>query len=96
MKRKRSLYYRVPYNDKNAYVVIKHCNPHQLFSYMTVIKEAELAIKCYFSKLNKNQNKFEEALKEYFFGNSMLSIHDIVQMSERDIDPYDNYLQRHY
>lgn len=90
-EKERSLYYRVPYNDKNAYVVIKHCNPHQLFSYMTVIKEAELAIKCYFSKLNKNQNKFEEALKEYFFGNSMLSIHDIVQMSERDIDPYDNY-----
>ncbi|NLB89500.1 MAG: PucR family transcriptional regulator [Syntrophomonadaceae bacterium] len=87
----RSLYYRVPYDDKNAYVLVKQCNPHQLFSYMTVLKEAELAIKCYFSKLNKNQNKFEEALKEYFFGVSRLSIQDIVQMSEKDIDPYDNY-----
>lgn len=90
-EKEKTLYYRVPYNDKNAYVVIRGCNTHLLFSYITILKESELAIKCYFSKLNKNQNKFEEALEEYFFGHSRISIQDILQMSEKDIDPYDNY-----
>lgn len=90
-EKEKTLYYRVPYNDKNAYLVIKRCNTHLIFSYINILKEAELAVKCYFSKLNKQQNKFEEALKEYFFGNSRLSIQDIAQMSEKEIDLYDDY-----
>lgn len=88
---RNTLYYRIPYNKKNAYVIVKDCKAQNAFLCLSALREAKLAIKCYFTKLNKNQDKFEETLVHYFFGQNTASIHDILKLSEKDFNPYEDY-----
>ncbi len=85
------LYYRVPYNGKNAYVIISQCRAETVFSSIAWLREAELAIKCYFTKINQNQDKFSKELEQYFFGSSTIHIIDILKMSEKEINPHEHY-----
>lgn len=85
------LYYRVPYNRKNAYVIVNNCNAEAVFANIVILKEAELAIKCYFSKINRRKDVFGQSLKQYFFGTSIMDINDILKMSENEINPYEKY-----
>ncbi|HZJ85282.1 MAG TPA: hypothetical protein VFD02_07060, partial [Syntrophomonadaceae bacterium] len=88
---KNILYYRIPYNNKNAYVIIKECKAQDAFACLLALREAKLAIKCFFTKLNINQEKFEEALSQYIFGQNMANIHDVLKLSEEEINPKGYY-----
>jgi sugar diacid utilization regulator len=85
-KKNKTLYYRIKYNDSHVFVIIQDLPENLLCKSLSVLKEAKLAIKCYFAKINKNKEVFEKKLIEYLFMKSNASIKEIVSLSESELD----------
>lgn len=83
-KKNKTLYYRIKYNDSHVFVIVQNIPENLLYKTLSVLKEAKLAIKCYFAKINKNKEAFEKKLVEYLFLKSNTSIEDIISLSERE------------
>ena len=54
--------------------------------------ETKLAIKCYFCKIHKDRDRFEQELAEYLFSNSNASIRDIATLSENRLEMDRSYV----
>ncbi|HQE23713.1 MAG TPA: hypothetical protein PLM20_07430, partial [Syntrophomonadaceae bacterium] len=80
------LYYRIRYNDSSAYVIACHIPVEQISQALSVMIDTKLAIKCYFSKLHKDSDRFERELADYLFTNNNASIRDIVKLSENRLE----------
>lgn len=87
-----SLYYRIEYKGSHAFVVVKKLPKELLCQAISILREARLALKCYFAKVNKNKKEFEKKLVEYLFLKSTDSINDVIRLSERELDPGRHYL----
>jgi hypothetical protein len=84
-----SLYYPVEYNGTNAFIIIRKLAPHKVLQTISILTEAKLAIKCYFSNLNKvrkTRDKFEKELTEYLLLKTNVDIRHIIKQSEEHLD----------
>lgn len=82
----RCLYYRVGFSGSSAYIVVKDLPAGMIPQTVYILTEAKLAMKCYFSKINKGKNKFERELAEYLSLKSGANIRDIIKLSEKYLD----------
>lgn len=80
------LFYCIKYNGECAYVVVENLPEHLVSQAVSILRKAKLAIKCYFTKINKNKARFEKELTEYLFLRKDADIRDIIRLSERDLD----------
>ncbi len=83
------LSYPVEYNGKTAYIIVKNLPIKMLASTLAILIEAKLAIKCYFSNLNKsgkNAETFARKLGEYLFLPSNENLADIIKLSDADLN----------
>lgn len=78
-------YYHVGCNGSSAYVVITDVAEETLPAIISIIRDARLAIKCYFSKVNKSK-KFEGELLDYLLSKGNRSIKEILKLSDRELD----------
>ncbi len=88
------LSYPVECNGKTAYIIVKNIPKKMLASTLTILIEAKLAIKCYFSnltKLDKNTETFARKLGEYLFFPSNENIVDIIKFSDADLNVQATY-----
>ncbi len=82
----RSLYYRVICGNTSAFIVVKDIPPELLDHTLSLLKEASLAVKCYFSKLNKSEDRFGKELGDYLTCISNIDIRDIAALSDKNLD----------
>ncbi|MGB4503571.1 MAG: helix-turn-helix domain-containing protein [Syntrophaceticus sp.] len=87
-----SLYYRIEYKGSYAFVVVNDIPQELLCQAISILRGARLAVKCYFTKINKNKKEFEKKLVEYLFLKSTDSINDVIRLSERELEPGRHYL----
>lgn len=80
------LYYRVRYNHSFAFIIAEAVPVEQISQALAILMETQLAIKCYFSKLHKESDRFEQELAEYLFANSNANIRDIAKLSENRLE----------
>lgn len=83
------LYYAVGNNEARAYIILENLPAAKLEDILTLIHEAKLAIKNYFTNLVKIRNsteKFEKKFAEDLFFKSHSNIRDIIKLSEKDLD----------
>lgn len=81
-----SLYYRVRYNSSSAFIIAQNVPVEQISQALSVLIETKLAIKCYFCKIHKVSDRFEQELAEYLFANSNANIRDIARLSENQLE----------
>lgn len=85
-KNECTLYYRVDCNYECAYIIIKNI-PTKLIKYnLSILNESKLAVKCYFSKINKDMKQTEKELTDYLLKKSNKNIRDIIMLSEIDVE----------
>lgn len=82
----KCLYYRVGFSSSSAYIVVKDLPAQVIPQTIYILTEAKLAIKCYFSKINKNKERFEQELAEYLSLRSSGNIRHIIELSENDLE----------
>lgn len=82
----RSLYYRVHYNDSSAFIIAQDVPVEQISRALALLIDTKLAIKCYFCKLHKESDRFEQELAEYLFANSNANIRDLAKLSENRLE----------
>jgi len=80
------LYYRIRYNDTSAYIIACDIPVEQISQTLSIMIDAKLAIKCYFSKLHKDSDRFERELADYLFANNNATIRDIAKLSENRLE----------
>ncbi|MDD4752206.1 MAG: helix-turn-helix domain-containing protein [Desulfitobacteriaceae bacterium] len=79
----KCLYYRIICSDSNAYIIVRDLPASQVPLTLTKLKQAKLAVKCYFSQINqtkKNTAIFEREMYEYLFGQSTANVADILNL----------------
>lgn len=84
-----SLCYAIGQNEARAYVIVKNLTPDMLPNFTSLIGEAKLALKTYFSnivKVRKNTEQFEKTFAEDLFYKSHANIRDIINLSEKGLD----------
>ncbi|MGE5422450.1 MAG: PucR family transcriptional regulator [Ignavibacteriales bacterium] len=84
-----SLYYLINYSGSFAYVIVKMLPKNLVPKALSILAEARLAIKCYFSNLSKttlSQANFETELEAYLFSKSGGDLGDIFKLCTRDFD----------
>lgn len=82
----RYLYYRIRYNDTSAYIIARDIPVEQISQVLSIMIDTKLAIKCYFSKMYKDSERFERELAEYLFTNSNANIRDIAKLSDNRLE----------
>jgi len=90
-KADNSLYYHVGFGSLSAYIIVKNISAEMIHHAICVLNSAELAIKCYFSKIDKVMNKFEMELADYLSLKSDADIGDIIKLSDKNLDIYKPY-----
>ena len=82
------LFYRIECNGSYVYAIVRNL-PFRMIAYaISILKEAKLAIKYYFTSLNKiscKKNKFERELAEYLFSNNHADIAEIIKLSDKEL-----------
>jgi hypothetical protein len=79
----KCLYYRIICNDSSAFIIVRDLPASRIPLVLTTLKQAKLAVKCYFSQINqtkKNTAIFEREMYEYLFGQSTANITDILAL----------------
>jgi len=80
------LIYCIEANQQNAYIVINHISGECIAGVVAFLRECRLPVKCYFSKLNKNKQRFEKELSEYLFGQRQTNLRDVFHLYDADMD----------
>ena len=81
-----SLFYRVGYNDSCAFIIARDLPVEEISRALALLIDTKLAIKCYFCKLHKESDRFEQELAEYLFANSNANIRDLAKLSENRLE----------
>jgi hypothetical protein len=79
----KSLYYCIPCSGSKAYIIVRDLPSSQAPLALTMLKQAKLAVKCYFSQMNqtmKDMVVFEREMYEYLFGQSTAKVADILTL----------------
>ncbi len=79
----KCLYYRIIYSDSSAYIIVKDLPAPQVPMTLKTLKQAKLAVKCYFSPMNQTKidtGIFEREMYEYLFGQSTANVADILTL----------------
>ncbi|NMA14390.1 MAG: hypothetical protein GX930_04025 [Clostridia bacterium] len=79
----KCLYYRIICSDSSACIIVRNLPASRVPLALTTLKQAKLAVKCYFSQINqtkKNAAIFEREMYEYLFGQSTANIADILAL----------------
>ncbi|MGG0717039.1 helix-turn-helix domain-containing protein [Robertmurraya massiliosenegalensis] len=82
-KTEKCLYYRIICSYSNAYIIVRNLPATQVPLVLSILKQAKLAVKCYFSQMNQTKNDhvvFEQEMYEYLFGQSTANITDILAL----------------
>lgn len=77
------LYYRILCSGSSAYIIVRNLPASQVPLALTTLKQAKLAVKCYFSQINrtkKDTGTFEREMYEYLFGQSTANVADILTL----------------
>lgn len=80
------LYYRVRYNSSSAFIIAQDVPVEQISQALSTLIDTKLAIKCYFCKVHKDSDRFEQELAEYLFTNNNANIRDIAKLSENRLE----------
>ena len=81
--KEKCLYYRIICIDSSAYIIVSNLPASQVPLTITTLKQAELAVKCYFSPINQTKKDmviFEQEMYEYLFGQSTAKLADILTL----------------
>lgn len=81
-----TLFYRIEYNRSHAFIIVKNLPAEMVADISSVLSECKLPIKCYFSKLNNSNERFEKELADYLFTQSHANLRDILQLSKYELD----------
>lgn len=85
----KRLWYPVECGDRYVYILVQKLMPNMIQATLAILHESKLAIKCYFTSLNKAsiyQKNFERELLEYLLFRNNTNIDDIIKLSEKDLD----------
>ncbi|MGB4018111.1 MAG: helix-turn-helix domain-containing protein [Syntrophomonadaceae bacterium] len=81
-----SLFYRISYNDSCAFIIAQDLPVEEISRALALLIDTKLAIKCYFCKLHKESDRFEQELAEYLFADSKANIRDLAKLSENRLE----------
>ena len=81
-----TLFYRIEYNRSHAFIIVKNLPAEMVADISSVLSECKLPIKCYFSKLNNSNERFEKELADYLFTQSHANLRDILHLSKHELD----------
>lgn len=78
----KCLYYRIICSDSSAYIIVKDLPSFQIPLTLTTLKQAKLAVKCYFTQVKPTHNTviFEQEMYEYLFGQNTTNLIDILRL----------------
>ncbi|TGE39336.1 hypothetical protein E4K67_07840 [Desulfosporosinus fructosivorans] len=79
----KCLYYRILCSDSSAYILVRDLPASQVPLTLTTLKQAKLAVKCYFSQMDQTKKDtviFEREMYEYLFGQSIANVADILTL----------------
>lgn len=82
----KRLYYNVHHHSCNAYVIVENALPDVIDKAVAIIEESELALKYYFSLMNKKKEDFGESLWEHFFMSAGANVPDLLKLYEKNMD----------
>lgn len=91
---KEDLYYPIQCNESDIYVIVKNLPTGMIPQAVSVLAEAKLALKCYFTRLdatNRHKEKVKKELPEHLFIKSKSSIRDILKRVELLLDIHKLY-----
>lgn len=79
----KCLYYRIIYSNSSAYIIVRDLPASQVPLTLITLKQAKLAVKCYFFQMNQTKKDtviFEREMYEYLFGQSTANVADILTL----------------
>jgi hypothetical protein len=82
-KMEKCLYYRIICRNSSAYIIVRNLPATQVPLALSTLKQSNLAVKCYFSKITQTEKdtvNFEREMYEYLFGQSTTNITDILKL----------------
>jgi sugar diacid utilization regulator len=85
----RCLYFYIKCSKAGAFIIVKNISIDMVVETVSILIEARLTIKCYFSNLNKiksSKDKFEKELAEYLFLNNNVQLKEIINQYEKNLD----------
>jgi len=94
MEADKSLTYPIECSGSSAYIIVKNLAPKMLASTLAVLFEAKLAIKCYFSNLNKvdkNGEVLAQKLGDFLFSPTHENIDAILKTSADNLNTQASY-----
>lgn len=90
--KKDTLYYCIRCNNSNAFIIVEDLPKKLLCQTIAVIREAKLAVKCYFTKIYEYERDLKEKLTDLLFLNSDIRSQDFVILGDCRLDKNKSYL----
>lgn len=87
-----TLYYCIRCNNSNAFIIVEDLPKKLLCQTIAVIREARLAVKCYFTKIYEYKHDLKEKLTDLLFFNSDISSQDLFVIGDGRLDKNKSYL----
>jgi len=81
-----TLYYCIRCNKSYAFIIVENLPEQLLCQTIAVIKEAKLAVKCYFTKIYECKHDLKEKLTNLLFFNSDISSQDLLVIGDGGLD----------